>query len=241
MHTVDIRNVTLCRAGTTVFDGLTLTLSERRIGLIGDNGTGKSSFFRLLCGLERADAGSVHIGGIDARELGARHPGRVGMMFQNPDEQIIFPTVDEELALGLSARGISRRQALEQARAYLQARGLSHWIDRAVGSLSQGQRQHVCWLALTIASPEILLLDEPFASLDLPGQARLSAEIARAPQQVLVSTHLLEHVRAFERVLWLDQGRVCADGPGTDVCAAYERDVAQRAASAATADSTAPA
>jgi biotin transport system ATP-binding protein len=74
-----------------------------------------------------------------------------------------------------------------------------------------------------------LLLDEPFASLDLPGQVALKHEIEQAPQQVLVSTHVLAHVRHFERVIWLDQGRVRADGAGAEVCAAYEADVASRA------------
>jgi len=97
-----------------------------------------------------------------------------------------------------------------------------------VAGLSQGQRQQVCWLALLIAAPRVLLLDEPFASLDLPGQARLARDIAAAEQQVLVSTHVLDHVRSFGRVLWLERGKVRADGPGHAVCAAYEADVARR-------------
>jgi len=83
---------------------------------------------------------------------------------------------------------------------------------------------------LLIAAPQVLLLDEPFASLDLPGQALLDADIASARQQVLVSTHILSHVRTFAQVLWLEQGRVRMDGPGAQVCEAYEADVAQRMA-----------
>ena len=225
-----IRDVSLTRGSTTVFSGLNLQLEEQRIGLIGDNGSGKSSLFRLLCGLDVPQTGTVTVRGLPAHSISAQHPGLVGMMFQNPDEQIIFPTVEEELALGLSPRGISRREALVQARAFLESRRLGPWATRTVGSLSQGQRQHVCWLALVIASPALLLLDEPFASLDLPGQALLEAEIARAPQQVVVSTHLLNHVRHFNRVIWLDHGQVRADGPGLEVCAAYEADVATRIA-----------
>jgi biotin transport system ATP-binding protein len=88
----------------------------------------------------------------------------------------------------------------------------------------------VCWLALLIAGPRTLLLDEPYASLDLPGQARLADEIGACAQQVLVSTHVLEHVRHYPRVLWLEQGRVQADGPGREVCAAYEAAVAAEVA-----------
>lgn len=138
--------------------------------------------------------------------------------------------MQEELALSLQPLGLARAQALAQARSFLQQRGLADWAERAISSLSQGQRQRVCWLALLIASPRILLLDEPFASLDLPGQAQLQAEIAAADQQVLLSTHHLAHVRGFERVLWLAHGRVQMDASGAQVCAAYEADVARRMA-----------
>ena len=225
---LEINAVTLIRGNHKVFDALTLHLNEPRIGLIGDNGAGKSSLFRMICGLDSPQSGSVLVRGCDARENHTQRPGKVGMMFQNPDDQIIFPTVEEELALGLSPSGLSRRDAIAKSRVFLATRGLAHWAERTIGSLSQGQRQHVCWLALMIAAPDLLLLDEPFASLDLPGQALLSVDIAQAGQQVIVSTHLLNHVRHFERVVWLDQGTIRADGPGHHVCAAYEADVAAR-------------
>ncbi len=224
-----LQGVRLVRGNTQVFADLSLCLSESRIGLIGDNGAGKSSLFRLICGLDEPQAGRVRVAGA-APQLSGKNARTVGMMFQNPDEQIIFPTVEEELALSLHAAGLSRRNAQAQVRAWLADRGLAAWADRAIGGLSQGQRQHVCWLALLIAAPRVLLLDEPFASLDLPGQALLHREIAHAPQQVIVSTHVLDHVRDFERVIWLDHGRVRADGPGRQVCAAYEADVAERVA-----------
>ncbi|WP_027013765.1 energy-coupling factor ABC transporter ATP-binding protein [Comamonas composti] len=220
--------VHLRRGATQVFSGLDLVLSEQRIGLIGDNGAGKTSLLRLLCGLEQAQSGQVLLGGEDLHQVRARRPGLVGLMFQNPDDQIIFPTVEEELALGLRPAGLSRQAARGKARALLAERGLADWAPRAVAGLSQGQRQQVCWLSLLIAAPGVLLLDEPFASLDLPGQAALARDIAAAPQQILVSTHVLDHVRDFERVLWLDKGQIRADGPGQAVCTAYEADVAQR-------------
>ena len=225
---IHMDHVRLLRGTTTVFDGLTLRLNESRIGLIGDNGAGKSSLFRLICGLDKPQSGSVAVWGHDAQSKPAERVGLVGMMFQNPDDQIIFPTVEEELALSLSPNGLSRKVNCQQARKVLTARGLGHWAERAIGSLSQGQRQHVCWLALMMASPKSVLLDEPFSSLDLPGRAMLDLEIAKASQQVIVSTHLLDHVRGFERVIWLGQGHVRADGDGASVCAAYEADVAAR-------------
>ena len=213
--------VRLQRGSTTVFESLSLKLHTHRIGLIGDNGAGKSSLFRLICGLDLPQSGVV------TRPHGSHS---VGMLFQNPDEQIIFPTVEEELALSLTHLKLSRAQAQTQVRDWLQSRGLADWAPRAIGSLSQGQRQHVCWLALMIASHQTLLLDEPYSSLDLPNQALLHRDIEQAKEQIIVSTHVLNHVRHFERVIWLDQGQVRADGAGHEVCAAYETDVASRTA-----------
>lgn len=230
MSGVQLVDVRLQRGQTQVFDGLSLQLTEKRIGVIGNNGAGKSSLFRLLCGLEQPQSGQVLIDDTPLQEARQNKPGLVGLMFQNPDDQIIFPTVEEELALGLRPQGLNKQQARAKARELLAARGLEHWAERAVGSLSQGQRQQVCWLSLLIAAPQLLLLDEPFASLDLPGQARLAQDIAAAPQQVLVSTHVLDHVRDFERVIWLEQGRLLGDGAGREVCRAYEEAVKQQLA-----------
>ena len=234
MSGVQLVDIKLQRGQTQVFDGLSLQLTEKRIGVIGNNGAGKSSLFRLLCGLEQPQSGQVLIDGTPLLEARQNKPGLVGLMFQNPDDQIIFPTVEEELALGLRPQGLNKQQARAKARELLTARGLEHWAERAVGSLSQGQRQQVCWLSLLIAAPQLLLLDEPFASLDLPGQARLAQDIAAAPQQVLVSTHVLDHVRDFERVIWLEQGRLLGDGAGREVCRAYEEAVKQQLAQPST-------
>jgi biotin transport system ATP-binding protein len=218
---IQLESVTLQRGNSLIFQRMSLQLTESRIGLIGDNGAGKSSLFRILCGLDQPQEGEVK------RPHG---PQSVGMLFQNPDEQIIFPTVEEELALSLSHLKLSRAQAQTQVRDWLQSRGLTDWAPRAIGSLSQGQRQHVCWLALMIASHQTLLLDEPYSSLDLPNQALLRRDIEQAKEQIIVSTHVLDHVRHFERVIWLDKGQVRADGTGQQVCAAYESDVASRTA-----------
>lgn len=229
---LELRQLHLRRGSSQVFAGLNLALDEQRIGLIGHNGAGKTSLLRLLCALDLPDGGQVLSQGQDLHNLpqGQLRARRVGMMFQNPDDQIIFPTVEEELALGLQPLGLARREALARARDFLAGRGLADWAARAVGNLSQGQRQQVCWLALLLAGPRTLLLDEPFASLDLPGRARLADDIADCAQQVLVSTHVLDPVRDWPRVIWLDGGRVRGDGPGREVCAAYEAAAAHEVA-----------
>lgn len=225
----ELQDIHLRRGQTPVFAGLHLQLHEARIGLIGFNGAGKTSLLRMLAGLDVPQQGRIVRQGetLHSAERGHAPSRRVGLMFQNPDDQIIFPTVQEELQLSWRSAhpGSSRAQAAQAVADFLQQRGLAHWAERAVGSLSQGQRQWVCWLAMRVAQPEVLLLDEPYASLDLPGQLRLAADIAACPQQVLVSTHVLDYVRDYPRVLWLEQGQLRQDGPGQQVCAAYEAHV----------------
>ena len=225
----ELQDIHLRRGQTPVFAGLHLQLHEARIGLIGFNGAGKTSLLRMLAGLDVPQQGRIVRQGetLHSAERGHAPSRRVGLMFQNPDDQIIFPTVQEELQLSWRSAhpGSSRAQAAQAVADFLQQRGLAHWAERAVGSLSQGQRQWVCWLAMRVAQPEVLLLDEPYASRDLPGQWGLAADIAACPQQVLVSTHVLDYVRDYPRVLWLEQGQLRLDGPGQQVCAAYEAHV----------------
>src|ERR1035437_8158366 len=156
---LQIKDASLVRGTNPIISHLTLEINEHRVGLIGDNGAGKSSLFRMICGLDVPQSGSVMVRDLQAHQVSKKRPGLVGMMFQNSDDQIIFPTVAEELALGFSPSGISRQDGIARSRSFLESRGLAHWSDRSINSLSQGQRQHVCWLALMIASPELLLLD----------------------------------------------------------------------------------
>lgn len=227
---VHLQRVDLLQQGKAFFQQLDLALTEQRIGIIGDNGAGKSTLFRLIAGLDLPDAGTVTVHGFDTREPKKMLPSVLGVMFQNPDDQIIFPTVVEELAFTLQAQGTPRRQARTLASIFLAEQGWGALADRAVHSLSQGQRQYVCWLSLKIAQPKTLLLDEPFSSLDLPGQLLLRQQIDQAPQQVIISSHQLEPLQDFERVIWLHEGEIHLDGEGKTVCAAYLADLPRRLA-----------
>lgn len=222
----ELRDLVLRRGHSEVFHGLNLRLDEPRIALIGHNGAGKSSLLRLLVGLEQPQQGQVLWQGEEARHHAQAGERRLaGLMFQNPDDQIIFPTVQEELQLSWqSAHGDDRKAARAGVLEFLRERDLAHWADRAMGALSQGERQWVCWLAMLLAEPRVLLLDEPYASLDLPGQLRLASDMRERAQQVILCTHVLHPVFDFPRVIWLERGQVRADGPGREVCAAYEAD-----------------
>ncbi len=220
---IDMRNVVYKRAGKVILDGLSLQLDERRVGIIGDNGSGKSTFARLLNGLLSPDSGTLKVFGIDATQHTASLPQFVGFLFQNPDHQILFPTVLEELAFGLTQLGLKQGDAERLAREYLRAQCRIEWADRPSQSLSEGEKQRLCLWSVLLMKPRLLVLDESFASLDLRSRYDFMAELNRQQQQLLMITHELDLLENFERIVWLHKGSVKADGDAKTVISAYKQ------------------
>lgn len=205
--------------GKPILSDLTLALTEPRIGIIGQNGSGKTTLLRLIAGLIAPTSGSVTVDGIDPARDRKAMLARLGILFQNPDRQILFPTVAEELAFGLAQQG--HKDAEAQARAALAAEGRVDWADLPTSTLSQGQRQWLCLQAVLLMSPRTILLDEPFAALDLPTAARLTRRLATLPQRLITISHAPAAVASCDRLLWLDAGRIRADGPPTEILPAF--------------------
>jgi biotin transport system ATP-binding protein len=218
-------NVSLRRGGTSVFESLSLELAERRIGIVGNNGSGKSSLLRLINGLLLPDRGTVTVCGYDTRAHRKELPRLAGFLFQNAEHQILFPTAGEEIAFGLREAGVDARTAEQQTAAVLAANDCSDWLHRPVQELSDGQKQRLCIFAVMAMQPQILLLDEPFASLDLPTRRNISEQILAAPQQVIMASHDFHLLARFERIIWLDNGRIVADGAARDMLALYRSSV----------------
>ncbi len=227
---IRLDGVEVTRGGRELFRGLSLALGERRIGLVGANGSGKSTLLRLVNGLILPDRGSVTVNGLDTRRHRRRLPAEAGFVFQNVDHQIIFPTVGEEIAFGLLEQGASKADAQAQARALLARHGCAGWESRAVDALSEGQKQLVCILSALACGPRILLLDEPFSSLDLATRLALSARLAGLDLQVVMASHDLDLLAGFDRVVWIRDGVVAADGRPDAVLAAYVADARAAAA-----------
>lgn len=207
--------------GRVVLRDLTLHLHEQRIGIIGRNGSGKSTLLRLMAGLIAPTTGSVRVDGIDPAQDRKALLTRLGILFQNPDHQILFPTVDEELAFGLVQMGLAPGAAQARVAEVLAAHNRTHWRGASVSTLSQGQRQWLCLQAVLMMQPRTLLLDEPFAGLDLPTQLRLGRALAQAPQRLITITHDPDSLATCDRVIWLEAGRIAADGPPGAVLPAF--------------------
>ncbi|MGP3695726.1 energy-coupling factor ABC transporter ATP-binding protein [Rhodobacter sp. NSM] len=209
----------------SILSDITLHLTERRIGILGQNGSGKTTLLRLMAGLIAPGRGRVTVEGMDAASDRRRMLAAVGILFQNPEHQIIFPTVEEELSFGLKQAGRCAEEARSLARAVLAAQGRSHWAAAPVSTLSQGQKQFLCLLSVLAMEPRTILLDEPFSGLDLPTQIRLSRRLAGLPQRLVTISHDPEVVAGCDRVIWLDGGRVRADGQAGDVTAAFRAEM----------------
>ncbi|MFA9231923.1 MAG: energy-coupling factor ABC transporter ATP-binding protein [Microgenomates group bacterium] len=223
---ITLQNASVTLTGKTILSDLTLSLKEPRIGIIGRNGSGKTTLLRLIAGLISPTTGTVQIDGLDPTDRKAILP-RLGILFQNPDHQILFPTVAEELAFGLRQQGRSKAEADDTVTRLLQDEGRCHWATALTHTLSQGQRHYLCLLSVLLMQPQTILLDEPFAGLDLPTQIRLTRRLAALPQRLITISHDPASVASCDRVLWLDQGKIRADGPAELTLTAFRAEMTQ--------------
>ena len=198
-----------------------LEMREHRIGVIGANGSGKSTFARLLNGLVLPTRGTVTVDGLDTRHDGAAVRRRVGFCFSDPDAQIVMPTVREDVALGLRRHGLSRTEVAERVHAALAAVGLASHADHPSHLLSSGQKQLLALTSVLVTEPDVLVLDEPTTLLDLRNARDVERRLAALRQQVVLVTHDLAALDGFDRVLTINEGRVVFDGDPAGAVAAY--------------------
>jgi biotin transport system ATP-binding protein len=202
----------------TVLVDVDVELSERRVGVVGANGSGKSTFARLLNGLVLPSSGRVSVDGLDTRREGREVRRRVGFCFTDPDAQIVMPTVAEDVAFGLRRRGLPRAETRARVEAALARYGLAGHADHPAHLLSGGQKQLLALASVLVTEPSLLVMDEPTTLLDLRNAQLISRTVADLPQQVLLVTHHLDLLDGFDRVLVFDAGRlVCDDLPDAAV------------------------
>lgn len=200
-----------------VFSGVSFTVAEgERVGLVGANGAGKSTLLWCLVGLLRPEGRVRLFGETPSRAV----LPRLGMVFQNPEDQLFMPTLADDLTLPLLNRGLPPRTARERAAAALEQLGLADYAASPAAHLSLGQRKRAA-IALALAGqPELLLLDEPTAELDGRATRQLAGALAALPGAHLVASHHLAFLeQTAARLIVLGGGTVLADGPTADVLA----------------------
>jgi biotin transport system ATP-binding protein len=206
-----------------VLEGLELTLSERRIAVVGGNGSGKSTFARLLNGLLVPERGQVLVEGLDTRKDARAIRRKVGFVFQNPDNQIVLPTVEEDLAFGLKNLKLPRADISARVTAMLRRYGLEDFRHHPAHLLSGGQKQLLALSSVLVMEPRYIVFDEPTTLLDLRNKRRLAQAIHELPQTAIVVSHDLELLRDFDRVLVFEAGRVVVDDVPSVALDAYVR------------------
>ncbi|MFT4184505.1 MAG: ABC transporter ATP-binding protein [Rhizobium sp.] len=207
-------------ARTALFP-LSLTLGEQRIGVIGLNGSGKTTFARLINGLAKPTSGRVTVEGLDTVDDAKSVLGKVGYIFQSPQNQIILPIVRDDIAFGLKARGLGKAEIDTAVDGILDRFGVRHLADRRAHELSGGELQLAALCSVLVTGPDLLILDEPTNQLDLKNRALVQKTIAGLPENVIVISHDLPLIEDFDRVLLFHQGRLAADAPPAEAIARY--------------------
>jgi biotin transport system ATP-binding protein len=209
-----------------VLRGIDLTITERRVGIIGTNGSGKSTLARTINGLLTPTSGTVTVDGVDASKKGAQVRKKVGFVFTDPDTQIVMPTVSEDLAFSLRRSGLSKPEIAERVQEILLRFRLDAHADHPSHLLSGGQKQLLAIGAVLIRHPEVVIADEPTTLLDLRNARVVAEALDSMDQQVIVVTHQLALLDSFERVVVIDNGLVAFDGTPDDAVPAYRELVA---------------
>jgi biotin transport system ATP-binding protein len=225
---IELTDVCFGSDGQDILRNVSINAKFQRVGVVGRNGSGKSTLARILAGLISPNRGTALVNGKNLAKDRRAALSEVGMLFQNPDHQIIFPTVLEEILFGLSQQGHSKAQAQEMVRALLKRFSKQHWENAGTSTLSQGQKHLVCLMSVVAMSPRLLILDEPFAGLDLPTRMQLNRYLQFYNGTLLHITHDPADLEGYPHLIWLDKGTVRQEGPGAEVLTAYVGEMKKR-------------
>jgi cobalt/nickel transport system ATP-binding protein len=203
--------------GRPALRGVSLAVAAgERVAVVGANGAGKTTLLLRLCGALAGERGQAEVAGLDPADPHHRRklPAAVGMVFQNPDDQLFAATVLEDVAFGPLNLGAEPGQARRVAENTLERVGLAGYGSRPPHRLSGGEKRRAALAGVLAMNPAVLLLDEPTAFLDPRGRRELAALLAGLPAALLIATHDLEFAAHLcGRTVVLDEGAVAADGP----------------------------
>lgn len=220
-RSIALDGVTVLRGGRRVLSEVSVGLDAASIAVIGANGSGKSTFARLLDGLVDPDSGTVSVHGLDVRRNRREIRRRVGFVFTDPQAQILMPTPAEDLAFSL--RGRPRDEVALRVAAMLAEHGLTDRADAPASALSGGQKQLLALASVLITDPALIVADEPTTLLDLRNARRIGDLLLSQAAQVVLVTHDLELAARCEAALLFDDGEIAALGEADDVVAHYRR------------------
>lgn len=187
-----------------------------KVGLVGPNGAGKTTLFLSICGVNKPNKGEISVLGKPIQS-GEFHP-EIGMVFQNPDDQLFCPSVYDDVAFGPQNMGLSKNEIDERVSEALMAVGCQALSGRPPHHLSGGEKRMVSIAGVMAMRPELVIYDEPSANLGMRSRRRVISLLNSAGQTILIASHDLELIlEVCDRVIMLDGGQIVADGEPREI------------------------
>ena len=221
MPLIEFRGAAVAYDGEQILAPLTVSLSEQRIGIIGSNGSGKSTTVRLINGLIEPTSGQVLYDGLTPDKHGRDIRKRVGFVFSDAESQIVMPRVSDDVAFSLRRFKLPREEVKRRVADALERFDLADRAENSPHTLSGGEKQMLALASVLVIEPDTIIADEPTTLLDLRNRRRIVRELMSLDQQLIVVTHDLEMLRGFDRVLVIDDGALAFDGTPDDAIAFY--------------------
>lgn len=215
---ISLTNVTVAFDGNTVLRDVTFESTAKSIAVIGSNGSGKSTFARLLNGLVKPTSGEVSVYGKTPDTK------KASFLFSNPDLQIVMPTVFEDVAYTLSDLKQNAAGVRSRVQAALELVGLEDLEQANCHELSSGQKQLLALASAAVRQPRLLIADEPTNLLDLANAKRISKLLGNIPSdQLVLITHDLDLAQACEEAIWFEEGVLKSVGKPTELIETYRK------------------
>jgi len=221
MPLIEFRGAAVAYDGEQILEPLTVSLSEQRIGIIGSNGSGKSTTVRLINGLIEPTSGQVLYDGLTPSKRGKDIRKRVGFVFSDAESQIVMPRVSDDVAFSLRRFKLPREEVERRVAEALDRFDLTDRAEHSPHTLSGGEKQMLALASVLVIEPDTIIADEPTTLLDLRNRRRIVRELMSLDQQLIVVTHDLEMLRGFDRVLVIDDGALAYDGTPDAAIAFY--------------------
>ena len=225
MPTITFDNVGATYSGREILRSISLELTEPRIGIIGENGGGKSTLARLINGLGTATEGKVYYNGTNVARHAKEVRKDVGFIFSDADNQIVMPTVAEDIAFSLRKQKLPKQERERRVMEVLSRFGLHNHADDSPHLLAGGQKQLLALASVLVLEPTTIIADEPTTLLDLRNRLHIRKVFAQLSQQIVVVTHDLNFIDDFDRIIRVQAGRIVDDGSPEEVIPRYESDM----------------